>query len=238
MSEKDDWLDEENEIDVEAEEWLSLQAPPEGDVLTPKAEKSIGENAFLSWLYEDEKPKTAYPVVPGGAEPKYVETIKSLQRLLPRQRTFIRALVQCGGSITQAVKLFNARSATQLTHSQVSRWTHNPDYHRALTAAKQYYLDMAGIDPTSVLLKANHLYEEAMKPAPILHQGRATGYFEQDRGNALRAIEFMGKANGMIGGDEKSTRVTVQIVNLSSRQEKQAESLEGEKAGADAWLTQ
>jgi hypothetical protein len=216
MTEKDDtsWLDD---VDDEAEDWLRCQPPEEGDVLSPRAAPDEGENAFLQVLYDDSTPKTSYPTVPIGTSAKYVESIRALKRIRPNQRTFIRALVQEAGNVGRALKLYNARHTVKLNHAQVSRWCHNPDYHKALTDAKNYFLDLHGIDPSSVMLRAAKVYEEAMEPHPVLHQGRPTGYYERELGTAARIVETQGKWAGLDKGETASNRVRVRIIRMSSR---------------------
>lgn len=220
-----DWLDDDtddemdDEVDDAAEEWLSLQAPAEGDDLTPK---STGDgDAFSAILYDDCTPglKGGHQLpIPAGTDPKLVKYIHAARRLMPKQRMFIRALVQSGRNVRAALSLYNARAVTQLSFGQVMSWMRTPEYMEVLRAAQDHFLNLAGIDPKDQLLKAVKVFDEAMTPAPILHKGKHTGYFEQDRANALRALEHVGRLTGATK-EADTTRVTVQIVNLSSREE-------------------
>lgn len=216
-----DWLDEEPEegVDDEAADWLNLQAPAAGDDLTPKS--SGDGDAFSAVLYDDCTPQLRGDVqlpVPAGTDPKYVKVIHAARRLMPRQRKFIRALIQSARNVRVALNLYNARTDAKLSFGQVMSWQRLPEYMEVLKAAQEYFLDLAGIDPKDQLFKAVKVFDEAMTPAPILHKGVHTGYYEQDRANALRALEHVGRLTGATK-EADTTRVTVQIVNLSSREE-------------------
>lgn len=217
-----DWLDDEPEdegVDDEAAEWLSLQAPNSGDDLTPKADGN--GDALSAILYDDCTPALRKGIelpVPPGTNPKYVKVIHAARRLMPRQRTFIRAMIQSGRNTRRALDLYNSRQPTKITFGQVMGWIRLPEYLEVLKAAQEHFLSLSGIDPQDQLFKTVKVFDEAMTPTPILYKGRHTGYFEQDRANALRALEHVGRLTGATK-ESDTTRVTVQIVNLSSRAE-------------------
>lgn len=218
-----DWLDDEDPedegVDDEAAEWLSLQPPASGDDLTPK---STGDgDAFSAILYDDCTPalRGGHELpIPVGTNQKLIKYIHAARRLMPRQRVFIRALIQSGRNVRVALNLYNARAVTKLSFGQVMSWMRTPEYMDVLRAAQEHFLDLAGIDPKDQLFKAVKVFDEAMMPAPILFKGKHTGFYEQDRANALRALEHVGRLTGATK-EADTTRVTVQIVNLSSRAE-------------------
>jgi hypothetical protein len=216
-----DWLDDEEfeGVDPAKAEWLSLQAPPAGDDLTPKSDGA--GDAFSAVLYDDCSPRLPGGVelpVPVGTNAKYLKVIHAARRLMPRQRTFIRALIQSNRNVRLALNLYNARQHTKLSFGQVMSWMRTPEYMEVLNAAQEHFLDLAGIDPKAQLFRAVKVFDEAMTPAPILYKGSHTGFFEQDRANGLRALEHIGRLTGATK-EADTTRVTVQIVNLSSRAE-------------------
>lgn len=218
-----DWLDEEEledeGVDDEAADWLNLQAPGAGDDLTPKS--SGDGDAFSAILYDDCTPRLQGDVqlpIPAGTNPKYVKVIHAARQLMPRQRKFIRALIQSARNVRVALNLYNARTDAKLSFGQVMSWMRTPAYLEVLKAAQEHFLDLAGIDPKDQLFKAVKVFDEAMTPVPILHKGKHTGFFEQDRASALRALEHVGRLTGATK-EADTTRVTVQIVNLSSREE-------------------
>lgn len=219
-----DWLDDEEELEEEvddaAAEWLSLQPPASGDDLTPR---DPGDDAFNQILNDDCTPAVRSTVqlpVPAGTDPKRAAVIHAARRLMPRQRLFIRAMIQSGRNTRQALALYNARQEVKLSHGQVTSWARIPDYLAVLSAAQEHFLNLAGIDPQAQLFKTMKVFDEAMTPAPILHKGKHTGYFEQDRASAMRALEHVGRLTGATK-EADTARVTVQIVNLSSRKEDQ-----------------
>ncbi len=224
-----DWLDDEDEeqpdeVDSEQEEWLRLQPPPAGDFVTSGG---WGADVFLASLAEDGSPRNFRgELAPAGTDPKLANEISALRRLMPSQRIFIRCLLQVAFNIREAVALYNARYSPKISHGQATSWHRRAEFVVALAAAKEHVLGMAAVDPASVLLKSQRVYEDAMTPAPILHKGRHTGFFEQDRASAMRAIEFQGRANGMTK-EAETTRVTVQVVNLSRREKVEAKVVSG-----------
>lgn len=217
--EDDDWLDVDKTD--EAHDWLQLQPPPEGDFLGPIRADKKAESAttFLDVMRDDATPREVHPDIPAAVDTKMVSAILAAKRLLPRQRTFIRAMIQEGGNISQALKLFNARSPVKLDPYVPSRWMKNQDFKLVYQTAVREFLDFAGIDPAGVLLRVVKTVDDAMKPVPILHQGKHTGYYEQDRTTVMRGAEFLGKVNKMLAADDSSTRVTLNIVNLATREE-------------------
>jgi hypothetical protein len=71
------------------------------------------------------------------------------------------------------------------------------------------------LDRDALVIRANRIAEEALEPKPILYQGFATGYFENQPDVALRANEQLLKVGGHLNSDENKTRVTVRLVNLA-----------------------
>jgi hypothetical protein len=224
--EDDSWLDA--ETTDEAHDWLSLQQPPEGDFLgaVAPANQTATRETFLDVLSDDTTPRELRPDIPAGVDGKLVPAILAAKRLHPRQRTFIRALVQEGGNVQRARKTMNARTPVPLEPRDVHRWMRDQEFMSCYKAAAEAYLAMSGIDPQGVLLKLANVIDSAMTPAPILHQGRHTGHYEVDRSNALAGIEKLGKYNKMWGGDEAAARVTVQIIDLSGDKEVVVEPIE------------
>lgn len=219
----DDWLDAESD---ETLDWLSLQSPPEGDFLgTPGAEPH--NDTFLAILNDDISPRVRHPDVPDGVDVATRNMLVAAQRMHPRQRTFVRALIQEAGNEGRAIKLFNARSRDPLNVKQAQNWMmYDDDFRLVYKEAARQYLSVAGIDPQGVLLRTVKVVNEALTPVPILYKGRHTGYYEQDRGNAMRGIEFLGKVNKMVGSEENRTRLVVQVIDMSGQAEVEVAPIE------------
>lgn len=227
------WLDDEDEdtdpddpfeggVDP-ADDWLSCQPPPGGDLVSPGPSET-GVDLFMDALNEESTPRGfRSEIVPVGTSDVLRRQIITMRYLQPKQRVFIRCLLQTAGSVKEALKIFNARFTEPMSFGSAMKWMRKPEFKSAYAAAKEHVLGVAGLDPQGVMLKSQRVYEEAMTPSPILYKGRHTGFFEQDRANAMRAVEFQGRANGMLK-DAETSRVTVQIVNLSSRKEAEAEA--------------
>lgn len=227
-----DWLGNDGDEDFEghdpdSSEWLQYQPPAGGDIVSPgKADASAGEavDAFIEALNTEGAARHLNTdVVPAGTSPVLTQQIIAMRQLPWKQRVFIRCLLQTAGSIRESLKLYNARFQVKLTYNLAQGWMRKSTFQACYASAREHVLSTAGLDPQGVLLKSQRVFEDAMTPAPILFKGQHTGYFEQDRANAMRAIEFQGRANGMLKEAETS-RVTVQIVNLSSRKEAEADA--------------
>jgi hypothetical protein len=106
----------------------------------------------------------------------------------------------------------------------VTRWFQRPDFQLALGLMKRVYLDAAGLDPESVMLKAGKVYETAMTPQPILYMGEPTGFEEVDLSSAMRSVEFLGKVHKMTSGDDGGARVTLHVVNIADKQLRDVEA--------------
>lgn len=186
-----------------SEDWLALPIEP------PK------RHPALEPLYDDVTPaqKRTEIVVPPGVDPKYHGLVVALRKLRPRQRTYLRALAAHGFDHAKARRDLADRF-TPVDASTVFRWSKSPIFKAAYQALQEHLFELSGIDPVGLLLRVNHVAEDAMTPVPILHQGEDTGFREVDRTNALRALELLGKHRRLWGSDEKTTRVTVQIVEL------------------------
>ena len=65
------------------------------------------------------------------------------------------------------------------------------------------------------MLRAEEIADSALEPTPILYQGRATGFYENQKDTALRANEQLAKLGGHLKDAEKTQRVVVRVVNLA-----------------------
>ena len=194
----------------EAEDWLEM--PP----LAAEEVATIVHEAVM----DDVTLRDKNAVAPAGLPPLEARLVQALRRLRPIERTYLRAYVKSGCNRSAATKAFNRRGIALPDSTSVARWFQKPAFKTALDAMKKVYLDTAGLDPQSVMLKAGKVYEKAMDPQPVLHQGEDTGFREVDLGNAMRAIEFMGRVNKMTTGDENGARVTLHIVNIADREQR------------------
>lgn len=171
-------------------------------------------------LFDDTSPRDKTAVAPESLGGLYAKTYVALRGLRPQQRTFLRAYVQAGCNRSYATRLLKSRGLEMPNPGTVSRWFQEPSFRVALDGMKKMYMDTMGLDPGGTLMKAGRVYEEAMTPQPILHQGADTGYREVDLTNAMRAVEFLGRVNKLTTGDESSQRVTLQIINIADREQR------------------
>lgn len=199
------------------EDWLALEKPPE-------------QHPVMAALYDDVTPAMRDPDIEAPkVEPKHVQTLRALRQLKPQTRTFIRAYLACNCNGAAARRMLNQTQGWAPDSSQVSRWMRWDDNFRiALAGLKANLLELAGVDPESLVLRTNAIVEDALTPVPILHHGEDTGFREVDRANALRGIENMAKWAGMGREEKHTTRVVVTVVKLDGPAKAEAEVIEGE----------
>lgn len=198
------WLDAPEDLELD---WLELDS---------EQVKAVVHAAVM----DDATPANRKAPAPTDLPEREARLVQSLRRLKPVQRAYLRAYVAAGCVRASATRALRHRGLKLPDSSAVTRWFHKPDFRIALDLMKKVYLDTAGIDPAGVLLKATQVYEKSMAPKPILYKGEPTGYEEYDPANAMRAVEFLGKVNRMTSGDEAGTRVTLNIVNIADREER------------------
>lgn len=207
---EDSWLDTHEDLELD---WLELDS---------EQVKAVVHAAVM----DDSTPADRKALAPVDLPEREARLVQSLRRLKPLQRAYLRAYVAAGCTRASATRALNHRGFRLPDPSAVTRWFHKPDFMIALDLLKKVYLDAAGIDPASVLLKAGQVYDAAVTPQQLYRVGRdADGNpvsvpvgESVDLGNAMRAVEFMGKVNKMTSSDEGGTRVTLNIVNIADRE--------------------
>lgn len=205
-------------------DWL---APDEDTVNLPATKR----NPVLEALYDTTTPKQAHPMVEPHLDEPRRKLVRSLRRLMPHQRIFLRALMTCQCNAAKTVRLLRSKGM-KYSMGTVGGWMRNPDYKYALNALKEHFLDLAGIDPAGLMIRTANIIDDAMDGDPMFYQGvevtdrLGNPVKVRDRSAALKGIEFAAKVQKMIGGDEKQTRVTVQIVELDGEKRVDAEVYE------------
>jgi hypothetical protein len=207
-----DWLDT-----VEDEDWLGEMAPEQvREVVTAAVFDDV------STRQPNAKPPAGMPALEG-------RLVAAMRALKPVQRTYLRAYIQAGCNRSAATRALNKRGIGLPDSSAVTRWFGRPDFKLALDLMKKLYLDTAGLDPDSVMIKAGRVHDEAMTPQPILYMGEPTGFEQVDLSSAMRSIEFLGKVHKMTSGDEAGTRVTLHVVNIADKQMRDADAVVSEQ---------
>lgn len=205
-------------------DWL---APDEDTVNLPATKR----NPVLEALYDTTTPKQTHPMVEPHLDEPRRKLVRSLRRLMPHQRIFLRALMTCQCNAAKTVRLLRGKGM-KYSMGTVGGWMRNPDYKYALNALKEHFLDLAGIDPAGLMIRTANIIDDAMDGDPLFYQGvevtdrLGNPVKVRDRSAALKGIEFAAKVQKMIGGDEKQTRVTVQIVELDGEKRVDAEVYE------------
>jgi hypothetical protein len=196
-----------------SEDWLSLE-PPDPNM------------AVVEALFDEITPPAKQLPVPEGLPEQQGNLIRALRRLTPRQRVYIRAFMEGGSTKRGAKRVLREWGKAHLipNDSTVHHWQHDDRYLASMNLLKKHYADMAGLDRDSVLIKVGRVLEDALEPKPVYRDDGEGGrevvnYTEEIDGNiAMRALEFAGKVNKMIGDSTDGTRVTLNIVNIANRE--------------------
>lgn len=186
------------------------------------------QHPVLKALYDDVTPADfrKVDIVPEQLPAEQRKTLRALRRIRPVERAWIRAYLACNCNAQAASRSLKARQGWSLSPPRAYRlMRHDDDFRTALQGLQSDLMGLAGIDPVGILLRTNAVVEDAMTPAPILHQGEDTGYREVDRANALRGLEAMAKWQGM-GAEKVSARVVVNVVRLDGPAKVEAEVIE------------
>lgn len=156
---------------------------------------------------------TARPVLPESAATKLLKMRECVARLSSKQQYYIETLRNCRWNERAAIKALS-NTPFAITRTAVWRWREKEDYAYVYNILKA---DAAGnvLDTDKLLLRQEDIIEQLMTPQPILHQGAATGYFENRAPAASKANEVLMKAAGLLKNDEQTTRHVVRFVNLA-----------------------
>ena len=207
-----DWLDS-----AEDEDWLGELAPEQVREVVKAA------------VFDDATPREKGAKPPAGLPALEGRLVAAMRALRPVQRAYLRAYIQAGCNRPAATRSINKRGISLPDGSVITRWFQRPDFKLALDLMKKLYLDTAGLDPDSVLLKAGRIHDVAMTPQPILYMGEPTGFEEVDLSSAMRSVEFLGKVHKMTTGDEAGTRVTLHVVNIADKTMRDADAVVSEQ---------
>lgn len=189
-------------------------------------------NPVIEALYDTVSPMEVNPIVPKSLPTAQHALVRALRRLRPQQRIFIRALLVNQCNVTKTIRALRARGL-RYSQNMATQWMRSTDYKFALNALKEHFLDTAGIDPAGLLIRTADIIDSAMEGDVVLHQGlpvldqRGIPMKVADRGAALKGIELVARHHKMFG-DEKTTRVTVQVIELDGEKHIEGEVIEHE----------
>lgn len=184
------------------------------------------DEAVIEALFDEVSSPDRKAVAPLDLPPKQGNLVAALRKLSPAQRVYMRAFLEGGvtrGGAQRVLREWN-KSHMVPTSQTVSNWQRNEKYLAALSLLRSHYAEMAGLDKDSVLIKVGRVLDDALEPRPVFRDNSEGGqdvvtYTEEINGNvAMRALEFAGKVNRMIGGEDGTTRVTLNIVNIANRE--------------------
>lgn len=191
-----DWLDE----PVTAEDWLNELEAKTVSVVVDQAKMAVKVRE-----------------VPADVGQRVVLHDAAWSRLSPKQKIFLSTWRECGYNARKAMRVLSS-TEYKVTHSTVANWQGEDDY--AFVRAVLMQTASANVlEPEKLILRQDDIVEQLLEPTPVLHQGVATGFFEDRAPAAAKANEVLMRAVGILKGDEQRTRVTVRVVNLAGLDE-------------------
>jgi hypothetical protein len=163
------------------------------------------------WLFDDERLDRKEVVQMIGSDPRYGELrdcLTAVERAADgaRMGQYVACYVAGRFDPRRARKLMKKLFGASLALDTTDRvWLENQHFARALELSRELVHITSGVSLANVLAEAKNVLAEALKPQPVLHQGRDTGFREKDLASALRAIELLGKHVGAWGRDDRDT---------------------------------
>jgi hypothetical protein len=196
-----------------SEDWLDIE-PPDPNL------------AVVEALLDEFSPPVRDAEAPSNLPAAQGNLVRALRRITSRQRLYIRAFMEGGSTKRGAKRVLREWGKAHLipNDATVHRWQHDDRYLSVLAMLRTHYANLAGLDRESVLIKVGRVLEDALEPKAVYRDNSDGGrevvtYTEEIDGNvAMRALEFAGKVNKMIGDSSDGTRVTLNIVNIANRE--------------------
>lgn len=185
------------------DDWLEVETPDDWLSTEPSAVPAVIEKPGLS----------ASMPLPDTSAGKLSLLQECWDRLMPKQQMFLQTMRACRWNERATVRALE-NTPHSISRNAVRYWHKQADYGFCMQVLRQ---DDAGavLDKDKLLLRQDDIVEQLMTPTPILHQGAATGYFENRAPAASKANEVLMKAAGLLKNDEHQTRHVVRFVNLA-----------------------
>lgn len=120
-----------------------------------------------------------------------------------QKQVYLKLLRENNFNVRKTVRLL-AGTPDSVSRAAARNWTHDADFAFVLKVMTTTEVGDV-VKKERLLLRANEIAEEALEPRPILHKGRATGYYETKPDIALRANEQLMKTQKMLGNDDAPT---------------------------------
>lgn len=186
------------------DDWLKVETPD--DWLSTEPACDVPDISVKPGL-------TALPAIPDTSSAKLEQLTAAWDRLMPKQKAFLGALRETGWNQRAALRVLEI-TPYRISRSSLRHWIAQDDYGFCF---KVLQAEDAGtvLDKDKLLLRQDSIVEQLLTPTPILHQGAATGYFENRAPAASKANEVLMKAAGLLKNDEHATRHVVRFVNLA-----------------------
>ncbi len=204
-----DWLDEEP-VKV---------APPAHpsdtswlDADEPRTERE------LAWLFDDEKVKLPVAIQRiRQKDPRFKALAMSTRELSHRQKAFLKFMLANEMTESRARRAMNKAMGWKVDTNTTARWMKDIRFRGVLDAYGDLALENSGAgNANSILMRTNRVVEDALEPVTKFHMGTplidefGNVVKEVDRANALKGLDLLAKARGLLKqDDENRNRVTV-----------------------------
>lgn len=186
------------------QDWLEVETPDDWLCTEPTSSvPAVIERPAL----------TVLPAMPESSGAKLELLQQCWDRLMPKQQHFLNMLRECRWNQRATVRALDT-TPFRISRSSLRHWLAQDDFAFVTKVLQQ---DDAGtvLNKDKLLLRQDDIVEQLMTPTPILHQGQATGYFENRAPQASKANETLMKVAGLLKSDEHATRHVVRFVNLA-----------------------
>lgn len=187
------------------DDWLNVETPEDWLSTEPTSSlPAVPEPVALAALTQ----------IPDGVRAKSALLQECWARLTHKQQHYLNTLRDCRWNQRATIRALSETPYRISKTSVAASWPSQDDYAFCLRVLKSNDANTV-LDPDSLLLRQDDIIEQLMTPTPILHQGAATGYFENRAPAASKANETLMKAAGLLKNDDKTTRHVVRFVNLA-----------------------
>ncbi len=126
----------------------------------------------------------------------------TFQQLTTRQQQFLRALVLTKWDVKHALYIMQ-KTGTVIAKTVPARWLRQDHNYADVYHAMKAEAAAMAVDKGKLILDAEKIRQEALRPKPILFKGAPTGYYENKPDTALRATELLMKTQKMLGNDQE-----------------------------------
>lgn len=158
----------------------------------------------------------------GNGRGKREQFAAAWRKLAARQKEYLQALMQYEWNAGAAMRAL-IKTGVKIKKTAPTRWYNTSEIYAFVYDAMKARARAAVVDKDKLVLDAEFIRQQAMKPKPILYKGEATGFFENKPDTALRAVELLMKTQKMLGNDQEQQtqgngpNLVIQIVQADNK---------------------